>query len=458
MSTGFAVRGVIEGFYGRPWTREERLDMVDFLGARGMNTFVYGPKDDPMLRRDWRTPFGGTEHALLTELRERCTQAGLRLLVCVSPGLTIRYSDDADVADLARKLVSALEVGADGVGLLLDDIPFRLQHEADVERFASLAEAHAALTAAVAAAVHAEHPDAAMFVCPTLYCGYGDEPYLAGLAAGVPAGVDICWTGRAICSPTLDLPDAEVFTATTGRPPLYWDNYPVNDVAMTFEAHLGPYRGRDPRLATGSRGIVANPMELVESSKIPLATVADFLVDPEGYDPERSWQRAIADVVGDSTGDGADAEAFRTYADNVRFSCLEPSDAPAVVELLEDLTFAIAVGPADRVVAAASAVAAYGERLLAAVARIGDPAFANPRLAAEQEPWLRTTARGAEALVALGSAVAAHPADPEGPAVVAALTPHLVGWREERHRVFGDVLGMTLTDLVQPPGSSARTS
>ncbi|MFN8196670.1 MAG: beta-N-acetylglucosaminidase domain-containing protein, partial [Nocardioidaceae bacterium] len=81
----FEVRGVIEGFYGRPWTQAQRLEMVDFLGVRGMNTFVYGPKDDPSLRRDWHLPFTDADVARLGELRERCTEAGLRLLVCVSP-------------------------------------------------------------------------------------------------------------------------------------------------------------------------------------------------------------------------------------------------------------------------------------------------------------------------------------------------------------------------------------
>ena len=49
-SSPFAIRGVIEGFYGAPWSHEQRLDLIDFLGERGMNTFVYSPKDDPLVR------------------------------------------------------------------------------------------------------------------------------------------------------------------------------------------------------------------------------------------------------------------------------------------------------------------------------------------------------------------------------------------------------------------------
>ncbi|TGV13625.1 beta-N-acetylglucosaminidase, partial [Mesorhizobium sp. M00.F.Ca.ET.186.01.1.1] len=39
----FAVRGVIEGFYGTPWTHAERLDMIDFLHRHDYNAYFYSP-------------------------------------------------------------------------------------------------------------------------------------------------------------------------------------------------------------------------------------------------------------------------------------------------------------------------------------------------------------------------------------------------------------------------------
>jgi hyaluronoglucosaminidase len=44
------VRGVVEGFYGEPWTHRARLRQLDFYGAHKMNTYVYAPKDDPYHR------------------------------------------------------------------------------------------------------------------------------------------------------------------------------------------------------------------------------------------------------------------------------------------------------------------------------------------------------------------------------------------------------------------------
>ena len=62
---------------------------------------------------------------------------------------------------------------------------------------------------------------------------------------------------------------------------------------MGWELHIGPYRGRDAALHEAARGILANPMELAEASKIPIATIADYLADPTRYDPEASIARAI---------------------------------------------------------------------------------------------------------------------------------------------------------------------
>ena len=49
-------RGVIEGFYGNPWSHKDRLRQFDFYGQYKMNTYVFGPKDDPYHRARWREP------------------------------------------------------------------------------------------------------------------------------------------------------------------------------------------------------------------------------------------------------------------------------------------------------------------------------------------------------------------------------------------------------------------
>jgi hyaluronoglucosaminidase len=432
----FAIRGVIEGFYGRPWTHQQRLDLIPFLAQRGMNSFVYGPKDDPLLRRDWRIPYDGEWLTRLSELVDRCVAHGMRFTWCVSPGLSMRYSDDADLAALSDKLASVAHLGIDSFGLLLDDIPRELQHAGDRSAFRDLAEAHVHVVRRVAERLA---PGVQLVVCPTVYRGTGTEDYLVRLAAGTDPRIDLFWTGRAICSPVLDLGDAEAFARATRRPPLYWDNYPVNDVAMAYELHVGPYRGRDPRLWRSARGIVANGMELFEASRIPFATIADYLRDPAGYDPEVSWQRAIRDVVGD-----ADAEAFALFADNVRSSALSDEDAPTVARLLERLGFALEQDDASHVPVAIELRDLAGRLARAADHLLGD-AVTNRALMDECRPWLRGFRLGAQALARLADLAADGRLTTDG---ATELRPFLIRLRRARVRVFGDVLEMTLSDLT----------
>jgi hyaluronoglucosaminidase len=428
----FAVRGVIEGFYGNPWTQAQRLDMVDWLAAHGMNTFVYGPKDDPLVRRNWREPYTGDALERLRELADRCAARGIEFVYCIAPGLSIRYSDDGDVAALCAKLDAVRALGATGLAVLLDDIPRVLQHEQDKAAFADIADAHAALLRAVR-----EHlgPETWLIGCPLDYHGTADEPYVGRLARQIDPAIDLFWTGRQICSAQLTLEDARHFAQVTGRPPLYWDNYPVNDVAMGWELHVGPYLGRDERLAECSRGIIANPMELYEASKIPLGTIAAYLADPAGYEPEAAWRRAVADVA------GADADAFALIGENTRSSCLEDVDAPTVTAALEACLFEADQGrdhaASERLARLAEGLAAAADRLLATPA--------NPELAAECRPWLEAAAVGADAMRTIATLAADGRLERDARAE---LRPYLVELRRRRVRIFGDALDMTLSDLT----------
>ena len=38
-----SVRGTIEGFYGNPWSHEDRVSQIEFYGDMKMNTYIYAP-------------------------------------------------------------------------------------------------------------------------------------------------------------------------------------------------------------------------------------------------------------------------------------------------------------------------------------------------------------------------------------------------------------------------------
>ena len=64
-------RGTVEGFYGTPWSHQARLSQIEFYGRHKMNVYIYGPKDDPYHRNQWREPYPQDEAARIQEQRAR---------------------------------------------------------------------------------------------------------------------------------------------------------------------------------------------------------------------------------------------------------------------------------------------------------------------------------------------------------------------------------------------------
>jgi len=222
---------------------------------------------------------------------------------------------------------------------------------------------------------------------------------------------------------------------------------------MGWELHIGPYRGRSADLDEVARGVLVNPMELAEASKIPVATIADYLADPRGYDPEASFARAIRDVAGDGSEDGGtDAEAFATFAENVLGSCLNEDDAPTVAGALASFAAAAddaaETGDHSRLIAEADALDGLAQRLLAAADHLLRGPVANPRLIDDCRPWIEAFEVGAQAMRHAAQLARDGSLPRDNAAVCGALVPFLVEVRRRRVRVFGDALHMFLEDTT----------
>ena len=55
------ISGVIEGFYGAPWSRADRFTLFEWMANWGLNTYMYAPKDDLKHRAVWRQPYSAEE-------------------------------------------------------------------------------------------------------------------------------------------------------------------------------------------------------------------------------------------------------------------------------------------------------------------------------------------------------------------------------------------------------------
>lgn len=278
----WAIRGVIEGFYGRSWSWDERVDVMSTCAARRMTHYVYAPKDDPKHRAAWRDPYGAAE---LEGFRRIVGCSDIVVGFGISPGLDIDLDRAADRKALAAKVDQALACGVGLVVLALDDLP---SGGAEAGR---RGHDHGILTSWLHGHI-ADRADLALV--PTDYVGTGPSDYLRSLVQEVPQDVPIGWTGARVVNERITVTEAQARAGSLeGRLPLLWDNVPVNDAMMADRLPLGALRGREPGLSTACSGYLANAMVQPRCSKLPLASIAGYLL---GQDPAEAWLAAAGDL------------------------------------------------------------------------------------------------------------------------------------------------------------------
>lgn len=262
--------GIIEGFYGPPWSWDDRVAVCRHAAGHGCDTYVYAPKSDPLHREEWRTPY---DSDALAGFERLCGDGGVRVGFAVSPGLSMQHDDPADRAALVSKFAALRAVGVDLFCLALDDIPAGPE----------AGRRHGELCAWLLDALTGAH----LLLVPTDYTSITANPYLDGLAATVPPTVGIAWTGPTVVADLITAADAGARAAALGgRRPWLWDNTPVNDGVMTERLFMSPLRGREPALRDAIDGYLANPMLHARASQLPLASAMAWC---RGGDPETVW-------------------------------------------------------------------------------------------------------------------------------------------------------------------------
>ncbi len=148
--------GIIEGYYGRPWSWDMREAQARFFRAHGYASFVYAPKADKFLRKRWREDHPAEEADRLAKMAAVCREIGMGFGVGLSPYEAYRDFGAATQADLARKLAFFDACGVTELAILFDDMK---GDQADLAE-AQVRMAHFA----------AEHSKATrLIVCPTVY-------------------------------------------------------------------------------------------------------------------------------------------------------------------------------------------------------------------------------------------------------------------------------------------------
>jgi hyaluronoglucosaminidase len=416
-------RGAIEGFYGPPWTTDERLDQLAFYGRFKLNTYVYAPKDDPYHRDQWRDLYPADRLADLGRLVEAAEANHVRFTFALSPGVSICYSDPADLAALTAKLDTLYAIGVRSFALALDDIDISQWNcPADADTYGApssgaAARAQVELANTVQQEFIAGRDGAQpLQVVPTEYRGTRDSEYRRAMRDQLDPAVEVMWTGSAVVPPEITVAHATAAGARFGRPLYLWDNTPVNDFpSAEGRLILAPYAHREAGLSGSLTGIVLNPMNQAAASKVQLIGAADFTWNDAAYDPDRAHLAAADELAG---FDPATAQALLAFFDLENFTPTSVPDDPAAQPQAPALaaafdTFRTTWRSGDREAALAD-LRPTAERLAGAPSLIR-AGVVDPGFVSDCGPWLDATELWGRALVTTLDGLAARVAgDPAG--------------------------------------------
>ena len=334
-------RGIIEGYYGVPYSAEVTKDLFRFMARYKMNTYMYGAKSDPYHSRYWGDPYpttitedqqriGYLNQDMMRDITKVANESKVNFIWAIHPGKAFANAEDPQVLDkIMAKFESMHKLGVRQFGVFVDDVgvpsdPAIMKLCAD-----NLNELQQRIddkwNKKGAAATDTVKP---LHYVPQLYAhGWVSQErareFFESLT-GTTSKINIYITGRDVWSVPNNV-DLATVKSWLGRDVSWWWNYPCNDqdptklfVMDTYsnfrdETHIDNLSRLEKRL-TGLGTLIINPMQQGELSKIALFSVADYSWNNASFDNYSSWDAAIPAVVGKQH-----AKAFKKLAPYLRY-------------------------------------------------------------------------------------------------------------------------------------------
>ncbi len=334
-------RGIIEGYYGVPYSAEVTKDLFRFMARYKMNTYMYGAKSDPYHSRYWGNPYptsitpdeqriGYLTQDMMRDIAAVAHETKVNFIWAIHPGNAFANAEDPQVLDkIMAKFESMHGLGVRQFGVFVDDVgvpsdPAVMKLCAD-----NLTELQTRIDKRWnQAGILAADTVKPLHYVPQLYAhGWVSDDRAQQFyqsLSGTPSKINIYITGRDVWSVPNNGDLARV-SGWLGRDLSWWWNYPCNDqdptklfVMDTYsnfrdETHINNFSRIEKRLS-GLNSLIINPMQQGELSKVALFSVADYSWNNAAFDNFNSWDAAIAAVVGENN-----AKAFKTLAPYLRY-------------------------------------------------------------------------------------------------------------------------------------------
>lgn len=293
-------RGTVEGFYGEPWTQEDRIAQLRFYGQLKLNTYIYGPKDDPYHSSpNWRLHYPEKEEAEIKQLVQEAKKNYVDFVWAIHPGKDIKWNLEDSTAVL-KKFETMYGLGVRSFAVFFDDIS---GVGTDATKQAGL------LNYIQDQFVKRKRDVTPLIMCPTEYNKSWSDPkpgtYLDILGEQLDPAIHIMWTGNTVVA-DITKEGLEWVNKRIRRPAFVWWNFPVSDYVRDHLL-MGPSYGIDTDAQQDMSGFVSNPMDKAEPSKTAIFGVAEYTWNMKSYDPEQSWLASHGYIMPEA------AEAFQLF-------------------------------------------------------------------------------------------------------------------------------------------------
>ncbi|MDK0564554.1 beta-N-acetylglucosaminidase domain-containing protein [Clostridium perfringens] len=281
-------RGFIEGFYGVPWSHEDRMNLMKDTSEYKMNTYIYAPKDDPYHRLNWKDLYPEKEAKQIAELAKAGAENNFNFCWTIHPGATLQFTDE-DFDALINKFEQLYDLGVRQFGVLFDDTDDWRNGQKQAEWINKIDTEF----------VKAKGDVAPMIVISARYnsaWGPNMDRYFKPFMQTLHDDIQVMWTGHA----TMSNVSKEVFEwpkVQTGvdKDVAVWWNYPVNDYCDS-RILMAPLHNLNQDLDNVS-GFFSNPMNQAEASKVALYSIADYTWNTDAFDYMKSWETSIEKFV-----------------------------------------------------------------------------------------------------------------------------------------------------------------
>ena len=326
-------RGIVEGFYGKVYSVEDILSLFEYMEDNKMNTFVYGPKGDPYHLGNWRDEYP-TEITDEQRFYGMMTQDDMRTITAaaaennisfawsIHPAMqnginfTNRDSVEQGIDDIMEKFSHMYDLGVRQFGVFVDDIDTGVALRGSENQAYMMAEIQRRLEDTYNGSENPADHVAGTYYVPSFYAlNFGSSSQLeTNLGAFREQNQDnnviMMMTGSGVWSPIRNS-DLLKIQQYTGKKPVMWWNYPVNDNIddQMLMNRLDSVYATDLDV-TASLGVLSNPMNQAEASKVALYGVADYTWNTANFDVQSNWEESFASY----TDDPAMQEALRVFA------------------------------------------------------------------------------------------------------------------------------------------------